>query len=634
MMSRQGRRLPVGAEVQTDGSTHFRVWAPDPRRVSLVIDRGGGQIEDVPMAQEEHGYYSASARETTQGSRYWYRVDGDLLPDPASRFQPEGPFGPSVVVDPERFTWRHGDWRGVEVDRRVIYEMHVGTFTPGGTWRAAMEKLPDLAAIGITIVEVMPVSEFPGRFGWGYDGVFPYAPTRLYGEPDDFRAFVDHAHGLGIAVILDVVYNHLGPDGCVFARFAKSYFTDRYSNEWGEALNFDVREASPAREYWCRNAGYWIEEFQLDGLRLDATQSIHDRSSEHILSAISKQVRASARGRSVFVVAENEPQQVCMVRPLDAGGFGLDALWNDDYHHSAIVALTGRNEAYYTDHTGAPQELISSAKYGYLFQGQRYAWQKQPRGTSTRGLAPSTFVNFIENHDQVANSARGSRVRMLTSPGRYRAMVALTLLMPGTPMIFQGQEFGATTPFLYFADHQPELADAVRKGRAEFLAQFPSVAGAAMQQRLASPDAQETFERSKLDWSEANRHSAWRQLFTDLLALRSRNAAFSQAGASAVDGAVLAHEAFALRYFTQQAADERLLLINLGPGLLRSSFAEPLLAPPPGHEWRTEWGSEAPEYEGAGAPDVSSPDGWFVTAHCAVVLRPERNDGGNGTAGR
>ncbi len=621
MMSLRVRRLPIGAEPQPGGSTHFRVWAPDPQEITLVIDRGG-RLEDVPMSREENGYYAASAPGATHGTRYWYRVDGDLVADPASRFQPDGPFGPSQVVDPCQFTWREHGWRLPDPNHRVVYELHIGTFTPEGTWRAAMEKLPDLAALGITVLEVMPVSEFPGRFGWGYDGVFPYAPTRLYGAPDDFCAFIDRAHGLGLAVILDVVYNHLGPDGCVFARFSKKYFTDRFDNEWGEALNFDAQDAAPAREYWCRNAGYWIDEFRLDGLRLDATQSIHDRSEEHILAEMSRHTHAAARGRPLFLVAENEPQHVRLVRPLEEGGFGLDALWNDDFHHSALVALTGRREAYYSDHAGTPQELISSAKYGYLFQGQRYAWQKQSRGTPTRGLPPHTFVNFIENHDQVANSGDGSRVRMRTTPGRYRAMVALTLLMPGTPMIFQGQEFGATTPFLFFADHKPELAAAVRKGRGEFLAQFPSLAAPAIQQQLAVPDDEQTFQRSKLDWSEFEHHTSWRRLFADLLTLRSSDVAFSPATQRDVDGAVLATEAFALRFFTGDPGDERLLLINLGPELVRTSFAEPLLAPPGGHEWRPQWCSEFPEYGGGGVPDVIGPDGWHVIAHSAVVLRP------------
>jgi maltooligosyltrehalose trehalohydrolase len=629
-MSPPVRRLPIGAEVQSDGSTHFRVWAPDPKDLILVVDRSRGSRENVTLTREANGYYSASVADVTHGTRYWYQIDGDLVADPASRFQPDGPFGPSQVVDPTGFRWRNQEWRGISADRRVVYEMHLGTFTPEGTWRAAIQKLPELAAIGVTVLEVMPVSEFPGRFGWGYDGVFPYAPTRLYGDPDDFRTFVDHAHGLGLAVILDVVYNHLGPDGCVFGRYAKRYYTSRYDNEWGDALNFDVDDAAPAREYWRWNGAYWIDEFQLDGLRLDATQTIHDQSPEHILAAISKQTRAAAPGRELYLVAENERQEARLVRPLEEGGYGLDGIWNDDFHHTARVALTGRREAYYSDHSGSPQELISAAKYGYLFQGQRYAWQKMARGTSTRGVPRVAFVNFIENHDQVANSGDGSRVRMQTSADRYRAMVALALLMPGTPMLFQGQEFGATTPFLYFADHKPELAAAVRKGRAEFVSQFASLATPSMIDRLPAPDDERTFEQSKLDWSEFERQTPWRQLFRDVLEMRARHAAFSPATQQDVDGAVLAAEAFVLRYFMDDPLDERLLVINLGRDLVKGSFAEPLVAPPDGHEWRMQWCSESPEYGGEGVPDdVAGPNGWRIIAHSATVLRPEKTDGGS-----
>jgi len=632
-MTRLARRLPVGAEIQPDGSTHFRIWAPDPSEVGLLIECSDGRWKELPMTHESAGYYSARVAGVGHGHRYRFGLDGEAAADPASRFQPDGPFGPSQVVDPARFNWRDAHWRGVPAERRVVYEMHVGTFTPEGTWRAAIGKLAHLASIGITMIEVMPIADFAGRFGWGYDGVFPYAPTRLYGDPDDFRAFVDAAHAAGLAVILDVVYNHLGPDGCVFSRFARQYFTDRYENEWGEALNFDETPAAGAREYWEWNGAYWISEYHLDGLRFDATQSIHDPSDEHIIAAIAARARA-ASPRSVYLVAENEPQHVRLVQPVSERGYGLDALWNDDFHHSAVVALTGRREAYYSDHAGAPQEFVSVAKYGYLFQGQRYAWQKQPRGTSSRGLKPGVFVNFLENHDQVANSAGGARVRFRTSPGRYRAMTACMMLMPGTPMLFQGQEFGATTPFLYFADHKPELAAAVRKGRAEFVQQFPSIATAEMTARLPPPDAEDTFQACRLDWTECERHHSWRRLYTDLIALRHREPAFAPAAQADVDGAVLGPDAFVVRFFSDVPAGDRLLIVNLGADLARPSFPEPLLAPPAGSDWHLQWSSEAPEYGGGGVPAVTGPDGWHILGQAAAVLRPEKTHGGNGTTRR
>jgi maltooligosyltrehalose trehalohydrolase len=623
------RSLPVGADVQPGDATHFRVWAPQAPDVAVAIERAGTAPREVALTAEGGGYFSARVEQVTAGDRYRYRLGDARVADPASRYQPDGPFGPSQVISPAAYHWGDSGWPGVALEGQVVYEMHIGTFTVEGTWRAAIERLPDVARIGITVLEIMPVSEFAGQFGWGYDGVFPFAPTRLYGEPDDFRAFVDAAHGLGLAVVLDVVYNHLGPAGCVFAQYSASYFSDKYKNEWGEALNFDGEDAAPVREYFAANAAHWIAEYHLDGLRLDATQSIHDASPDHVLALIARTARAAAPARQLLLIAENEPQDVRLVRAPATGGYGIDALWNDDFHHTAIVAMTGRCEAYYSDHRGSPQELVSAAKYGYLFQGQRYAWQKQGRGTRTRGVAPAAFVNFIENHDQLANSGDGSRIRARTSPGRYRAMTALFLLMPGTPMLFQGQEFGASAPFLYFADHAPELAEAVARGRAEFVSQFPSLASPAMQAQLCPPHARSTFERCKLDWREYASHDSHRRLHADLLALRSRDAAFRAQRAGAVDGAVLGAELFVLRFLASDEVDERLLVINLGADVVAGGFAEPLLAAPGQHVWNTSWSSEHPAYGGGGTPPVVSRDGWRIPGHSATVLRPERIDGGN-----
>src|SRR5712691_6076995 len=359
-MSDVRRRYPAGAEAQPDGSTHFRVWAPEPRQITLGIEGNGSGPHDVSLEKEADGYYSVLLEEAGPGTRYRYVLDGDALPDPASRYQPEGPFGASEVIDPAQFRWRSSRDEGVALAGQVVYELHVGTFSPGGTWSSAIEKLPLLVDSGITTIEVMPIADFPGRFGWGYDGVFPYAPAHQYGRPDDFRAFIDAAHGVGLCVILDVVYNHLGPDGCVFGRYAKAYYSHGYENEWGDALNFDGPDARPVRDYFASNAAYWIDEFHLDGLRLDATQTIHDQSGRHIIGEIGCRARSAARGRPIILIAESETQTVKLVKPLDTGGDGLDAVWNDDFHHSAIVAITGKREAYVSDHLGTPQELISS----------------------------------------------------------------------------------------------------------------------------------------------------------------------------------------------------------------------------------------------------------------------------------
>ena len=619
-MRQYPRRLPVGAELQPGGGAHFRVWSPDHPEISVVIESSRGRAVEVRLDPEPCGYASAFVPDATAGDRYRFRLGGELLPDPASRFQPDGPFGASAIVDPGSFRWTDHAWGGRELAGQVLYEIHCGTFTTEGTWRAAIGQLAELARLGVTVIEAMPVAEFPGEFGWGYDGVFPYAPTRLYGTPDDFRAFVNAAHELGLAVVLDVVYNHLGPDGSVFGRYAQAYFTDKYTNEWGEALNFDGERSYGAREYFIANAGYWIDEYHLDGLRLDATQSIYDRSDEHIIAAITRRVREAARGRTTLVISENETQHAHMVRPVEHGGYGLDALWNDDFHHSAVVALTGRNEAYYSDHRGTPQELISAAKRGYLFQGQRYAWQKQRRGTRTDGISPDAFVTFIENHDQVANSGDGARLHRRSAPGCYRAMTALLLLMPGTPMLFQGQEMASSKPFLYFADHRPEIATAVQKGRAEFVAQFPSLASEPMQARLAVPHDRATFERCKLDWHERETNAPMYRLHHDLLELRRTDAAFRRQATGAVDGAVIAPMAFVLRFTGERSEDERLLIVNLGIDLPAPSVAEPLVAPPERHDWTMRMSTEQPEYGGQGTPPVVTGDGWRIPGQAAIVL--------------
>jgi maltooligosyltrehalose trehalohydrolase len=627
------RRLPIGAESLREGGVHFRVWAPPRTLVEVVLgDESAGHT--VSLAPEGNGYFSGTSLDAGPGTRYRFRLDEDdtLYPDPASRFQPEGPSGPSIVVDPGAFTWTDGEWRGASIRGQVIYEMHVGTFTSARTWAAAMRELRELARLGVTCVEVMPIGEFPGRFGWGYDGVDLFAPSHLYGEPDDLRRFVDQAHGHGLAVILDVVYNHLGPDANYLKRFSPAYFSDRHKTDWGEALNFDGPDSEPVREFFLANARAWIEEFHFDGLRLDATQSIYDDSPEHLLTALAREVREAARGRATIIVAENEPQHTRLVRPIERGGYGLDALWNDDLHHSAVVALTGKNEAYYTDYKGAPQEFISAAKWGCLYQGQRYKWQRGRRGTPALDLPPAAFVNFIENHDQVANSAHGHRLHQLTSPGRYRAMTAYLLLAPGTPMLFQGQEFASSAPFHYFADHQGELGAKVREGRAAFLAQFPSIATPQVMALLPDPTAMETFERCTLDFEERRSHESIYLMHRDLLRLRREDPVLSAQQPRGLDGAVLGPEAFVLRFFGEGGGD-RLLVVNLGADLTLNPAPEPLLAPPADALWRILWSSDEVRYGGSGVAPIETRQNWCISGHAAVVLAPQPAAGIDDPAG-
>jgi maltooligosyltrehalose trehalohydrolase len=579
--------------------------------------------ETFELQAEGGGYFSAHVSGAQPGMLYKFKLNGDSFPDPASRFQPEGPHGPSQIVDPRQFKWTDHDWRGVHRDGQIIYEMHIGTFTPEGTWAAAMEQLPELQQLGVTAIEVMPVAEFPGRFGWGYDGVDLFAPTRLYGTPDEFRLFINRAHALGMGVILDVVYNHIGPDGNYLKQFSDDYFTDRHKNEWGQAINFDAENSGPVREFFVSNAAYWIDEFHLDGLRLDATHQIFDSSPDHVLAVMARKVRATGEKRATYLVAENEMQHSRLVRPPEEGGYGLDALWNDDFHHSARVAATGRTEAYYGGYRGAPQEFISAAKWGYLYQGQWYEWQRKPRGAPAFGIEPNRFVNFIQNHDQIANSLRGLRLVQLTSPGRLRALTALLLLAPGTPMLFQGQEFGASTPFLYFADHNPELAKLVAKGRKEGLKEFPSIASAEAEAVLDDPEREETFLRCKLDFSERAKNASIYDLHRDLIRLRKQDTAFSKPRAGGVDGAVLGPEAFMLRFFGENG-DDRLLIVNLGADLNLDSAPEPLLAPLEGSQWKMKWCSEATHYGGCGMRPLREDGCWSVTAHCAVVMEPHK----------
>ncbi len=573
---------------------------------------------------EGDGYFSG-AGPAGAGARYRFRLDeGELFyPDPASRFQPEGPHGSSGVVDPGAFKWTDAGWPGLELKGQIIYEMHIGTFTPEGTWQAAAEQLPELARIGITVVEMMPIADFPGKFGWGYDGVNFFAPTRLYGGPDDLRRFVDRAHALGLGVILDVVYNHFGPDGNYLGSYSDDYLKHGEANEWGDSINFDGSNSAPVREFFITNGRYWIEEYHFDGFRFDATHSIHDRSPEYIIGAVGRAARAAAGERSLILVAENDSQESKLVRKRAEGGDDLDGVWNDDFHHSAIVALTGRNEAYYSDYLGKPQEFISAAKYGYLFQGQPYWWQKTQRGTPALGLPPQTFVSFIENHDQVANSLTGDRLRLRTSPGRYRAMTALFLLGPWTPMLFQGQEFGSSRPFLFFTDIGDEkLREAIRKGRFEFLAQFPSIASKEAQKKLPVPTDPDVFARCKLDLSERQRNQELYDLHADLIALRRKDARFSQQIPGKVDGAVVGSRSFVLRYFSNKSEEDRLLLVNFGRRRRLEPSPEPLLAPPIGFEWETLWTSESPRYGGPGRAEVVGQDNWVAPAEAAVALYP------------
>ncbi|PYJ29202.1 MAG: malto-oligosyltrehalose trehalohydrolase [Verrucomicrobia bacterium] len=626
-MSSVKRRYPIGAEVIGENRTHFRLWAPKARQLDLVVERTAGSKRTLhPLTPEADGYFSGIAN-IGAGTRYWFRVNSSekFYPDPASRFQPDGPHGPSCIVDPRQFPWTNSHWPGpaaAELKGQVIYEMHIGTFTKEGTWRAAAEQLPEMARIGITVVEMMPVADFPGKFGWGYDGVNLFAPSHLYGTPDDLRAFIDRAHSLGVAVILDVVYNHFGPDGNYLGIFSDDYLIREKQNEWGNAINFDGPNSGPVREFFITNGRYWVEEFHLDGFRFDATHAIRDRSTEYIIGAVGRVAREAAGARSIILVVENDLQEAKMVRPCSEGGDDLDGMWNDDFHHSAVVALTGRNEAYFADYRGTPQEFISAVKYGFLYQGQARSWRKALRGTPTFGISAEVFVCFLENHDQIANTGPGQRLRFQTSPRRYRAMIALLLLGPWTPLLFQGQEFGASSPFLFFADiGDASVRDAIRKGRAEWLAPFLSLTEDQTWRTLPAPDDPEVFASCKLNFSERKNNRELYDLYIDLLKLRREDSRLRQQSAGGIDGAVLGPASFVLRYFSANN-DDRLLLVNFGESHVLHPASEPLLAPPEGCRWETLWTSESPRYGATGSGAVTTPQRWALPTESAVVLKP------------
>jgi maltooligosyltrehalose trehalohydrolase len=610
------RVYPVGAEMVSATEAHVRTWAPDHASLTLVIDG-----RTVALAAEPGGYHAAQVV-ARPGSRYGFRFDGDekTYPDPASRSQPDGPDGLSAIVDLSTHAWQDAAWPGVSLPGQVLYELHTGTFTPEGTWRAAEAHLARLRDVGVTVIQMMPVAEFAGSFGWGYDGVQWFAPFHGYGTPADLQHFVDAAHGLGLAVILDVVYNHLGPAGNYLPKFSGWYTSRKYANEWGEALNFDDAHCEGMRELVLSNVAYWVREFHVDGFRIDAAQQIYDVSPEHILAALTRVVRETAAPRSVIVVAEHEPQHARLMRPVEAGGYGLDGLFNEDLHHSARVALTGTHEAYTSDYRGTAREWLSAALHGFLFQGQYYPWQSQRRGAPALDRPRHEFIGFLENHDQVANAAVGTRLVEITSPPAWRAMSALLLLGPFTPLLFQGQEWGSRAPFTFFSDHSPELQAAVFQGRQAFLSQFTRLREA---YDSATVDAigRQAFEACRLDHAfDPRAHPIWR-MYRDLTTLRREDAVLGQR-AQRLAGSTLDDRTLLLRYIGRTAHEDRLLIVNLGRDIDFASAPDPLVAPPELFEWSVLWCSEDRAYGGVGIAGNCLPVKLVATGQATTVFRP------------
>jgi maltooligosyltrehalose trehalohydrolase len=610
----------LGAVV-VDGGVIFTVWAPRHHSLSVVLDSSG----DFAMERLPGGYFKCKVPDAIAGQRYWFRLPHGLRPDPVSRFQPDGPLGPSMVVDPRAFSWTDHDWPGtVPPHRQVVYELHVGTFTKAGTWAAARERLPQLADLGVTTLEIMPIAEFAGRFGWGYDGVLLFAPFHGYGEPDDARRFVDAAHSHGLGVILDVVYNHLGPVGNILPEFSETYFAE-HETVWGRGFNLDRPDAAPVRQYMRANVRHWLQEYHFDGLRFDATHAIVDGSPRNIIDELARCGRDARAPRRVYMVAESESQDVARLMTDETDGHGVDSLWNEDWHHSSFVALTGRREAYFTDYTGTAHEFAAIARWNLLYQGQWYSWQKKGRGTDARHFPRSAFVCFLENHDQVANTGFGTRLYNSVDRALWRTMSALLLLGPATPLLFQGVERGASEPFTYFADHDEALADAVRTGRLELLAHFPSLRDPDVRDRIPSPEDESAFRACQLGWHETEDGAhAW-SLHIDLLALRRTDPVLSRLGTSEVQVESSASTATLLVLRYEAALGERLLLFNFGQReeLLMN---DPLFAPPRGSGWEVVWSSERIKYGGRGIEESFGPGQWILQARCAWLLEAHSRD--------
>jgi len=620
------RWAPQLGALMLERGTQFRVWAPACQTVEVSLQSLPALL---PLEPEKNGYFSALIPGIGKGTKYSFRLDGaQLAPDPCSRYQPQGPHGPSEVMDPSSYHWSDSAWPGIEMPGQILYEMHVGTFTNEGTFLAAARHIPELKDLGITTIELMPLNECAGKWNWGYDGVDLFAPYHVYGVPDDLKRFVDLAHKEGLGVILDVVYNHLGPDGNYLGVFSKRYFTDRYKNEWGQPINFDGADSRGVRDFVVENACYWISEFHMDGLRVDATHNIYDAGPVHIIAELSDRARQAADPRKIILIGENEPQDIRYATPQSEGGYGLDALWNDDFHHTARVAATGFREAYFTDYRGSPQEFVSLAKRGYLFQGQHYFWHKKPRGFPITNQAAAQFVVYLQNHDQIAN-ALGKRMPELAGPALYRALFTTMALMPCTPMLFMGQEFGASTPFYYFANHEGQLGDDVSKGRKKFLGQFPS-----FQPKLENfPDSQtqEAFSNSKLSDAERKSHENWRLFHRDLLWMRRLDPVFASQDRRRLDGAVLEKDVFLLRFFGRDSGD-RLLVVNLGDEVTLEPIPEPLLAPPLDRPWTLSWASDDRRYGGDGkSRRFFRGQGWHLPMQTAVLFGSGQKTLGSGS---
>jgi len=537
----QGYSFSFGPQIQPDGSgVLFRLWAPSAKQVNLVLPELNAKT--LSMQCDDRGWFSILATEAEHGTLYQFQLeDGLLVPDPASRFQLYDVHGPSQVIDSALYSWRDEHWNGRPWEETILYELHVGSFTPEGTFQALKGKLDYLADLGITAIELMPVADFPGSRNWGYDGVLPYAPDSRYGTPDDLKDLIDTAHRKGLMVFLDVVYNHFGPDGNYLSCYAKSFFDESKHTPWGAAINF--QGPKEVREFFIQNAFYWLNEYHFDGLRLDAVHAIDDSSSIHVLEELAARVRETIpEHRHVHLVLENDDNRSLWLRE------GYDAQWNDDFHHAAHVISTGDTTGYYMDyaegegkrhsHRTPVAHLGHCLTDGFAYQGEYSAYRHAERGESTQDLPLTAFVNFLQNHDQIGNRAFGERLNRLAPPEALRALWEIMLLSPSVPMLFMGEEWQASTPFLFFCDFNPELNKKVTEGRRKEFERFPQFSDPKIREQIPDPCALDTFEASRLKWDECDlhEHENWLGLCRRLLGLRQRDIVPHLAGAKIHSG--------------------------------------------------------------------------------------------------
>lgn len=559
-MTVRAHRMPFGTELRADGGVRFRLWAPSHPEIGLELDGHGS----VPLEPVGEGWHEFVSDRVEAGTRYRFVLpDGTRVADPASRFQPDGVHGPSEVIDPATYTWRDADWVGRPWEEAVLYELHVGTFTQEGTFRAAIDRLDHLRALGVTAVELMPIAAFPGTRNWGYDGVLPYAPAAAYGRPEELKALVDACHARGLMILLDVVYNHFGPEGAYHHLITPEIFTERHHTPWGAAINVDGPKAGPVRAFFIHNALYWLEEFHLDGLRLDAVHAIIDDSPVHFLDELAQRARALASPpRRVHLVLENEANQASRLGRDHAGRpRRYSAQWNDDVHHALHTAATGERMAYYADYAGDTGRLGRALAEGFAFQGEVMPYSGHARGEPSAELPPTAFIAFIQNHDQIGNRAFGDRLTAATPLPAVRAVAAVYLLLPQVPMLFMGEEWAAAQPFPFFCEFGEELADAVREGRRAEFRHFPEFRDPAARERIPDPMAGTTFAAAKLDWADLDRepHASWLGWYRRILAVRHRAlvphlAAIRTAGSYVV----LAPGAVAVRWPADAAGELRL----------------------------------------------------------------------------